>query len=301
MHYDIFIVGSGPAGLTAAIYGARAGFSVAVAEQALPGGQMSQTHLIENYPGFPEGIDGFSLGELFAKQAKQWGAELLPEAVKELTPKDALWQIKTNRGEYTADSVILASGAKPRTLGVPGEEKYRGFGVSYCGTCDGPLYRNKDVIIIGGGNAAFQEADFLLKFIKNLTIIGHSSEFKAQKALIDKITAHENVTLLPNRDTLEILGDDYATGVKVFNKVTNITETISAEGVFVFIGHAPDTSLYKNLTETDASGRILTDNGCACSPKGLYAIGDVRSKEVFQIATAVGDGATVIHTIQSQR
>ena len=301
MNYDIFIIGGGPAGLTAAIYGSRAGFRVAVAEQALPGGQMSQTHLIENYPGFPQGIDGFSLGELFAKQAKQWGAELLPLTVTALSRVGDLWQIQTNRGTYAAGHVVFAGGAKPRTLGIPGEEKYRGFGVSYCGTCDGPLYRNKDVILIGSGNAAFQEGDFLLKFVKSLTLIGHSPEFKAQKALIDKVTAGENVTLLPNRETLEILGDDYATGVRLFNKVTEKEEIRHGDGIFIFIGHAPDTSLYQNLTETDATGRIITDSGCACSPKGLYAIGDIRSKEVFQIATAIGDGATVIHTIQNRR
>ena len=163
MIYDIFIIGAGPGGLTAAIYGARAGLSVLVADPGLPGGQMTLTHQIDNYPGFPDGINGFSLGDLFAKQAKRWGAEIITEEVLSIVPDHGPWQIKTNKGEYTAKTVIAASGAKPRPLGLPGEEEFKGRGVSYCGTCDGPLYRGKTVAVIGGGNTAIDSARSALR------------------------------------------------------------------------------------------------------------------------------------------
>ncbi len=299
MIYDIFIIGGGPGGLTAAIYGARAGFSVLIAEPGLPGGQMTLTHEIENYPGFPEGIDGFTLGEKFLAQAQRWGAERIQEKVISILPEHGPWQIRTDKREYTAKTVIIATGATPKVLGIPGEERLKGRGVSYCGTCDGPLYRNKTVTLIGGGNTAFQEADFLLRFVKHLNIVHHRSTFRAQKALVDKIHNKENVTFYTDCTPLEILGDPMVSGVKVRHNDTEATEVIPTDGVFFFIGHKPETGFANGVVETDDTGRILTDGSCACAMPGLYAIGDVRSKSSFQIATAVGDGATVIHTIEN--
>lgn len=259
---------------------------------------MTMTHEIENYPGFPEGIDGFTLGEKFLSQAQRWGATRIREKVISILPEHGPWQIRTDKGEYTAKTVIIATGATPKTLGIPGEEKWKGRGVSYCGTCDGPLYRGKTVTVIGGGNAAFQEADFLLRFAGHLNLIHHRDAFGAQKALVEKIRGKENVTFYTDCTPLEILGDTMVSAVKVRHNSADKEETIPTQGVFLFVGHKPETPFAEGIAETDDTGRIITDEGCACAMPGLYAIGDVRSKKTFQIATAVGDGAVVIHTIE---
>ena len=296
MIYDIFIIGAGPGGLTAAIYGARAGLSVLVADPGLPGGQMTLTHRIDNYPGFPDGIDGFSLGDLFAKQAKRWGAEIITEEVLSIVPEHGPWQIKTNKGEYTAKTVIAASGAKPRPLGLPGEEEFKGRGVSYCGTCDGPLYRGKTVAVIGGGNTALQESDFLARYVEKLYLIHHRDTLRAQQTLIDAALANDKIIPVMNAETEEIRGDDLVTSV-VFSR-DGKRESLAVDGVFIFVGYTPNTDYCGGLADTDKNGRLITDEHYQCAQPGLYAIGDVRSKEVFQIAGAVGEGAEVVHAIQ---
>ena len=296
MIYDIFIIGAGPGGLTAAIYGARAGLSVLVADPGLPGGQMTLTHRIDNYPGFPDGIDGFSLGDLFAKQAKRWGAEIITEEVLSIVPDHGPWQIKTNKGEYTAKTVIAASGAKPRPLGLPGEEEFKGRGVSYCGTCDGPLYRGKTVAVIGGGNTALQESDFLARYVEKLYLIHHRDTFRAQQTLVDAALANDKIIPVMSAETEEIRGDDLVTSI-VFSR-DGKRETLDVDGVFIFVGYTPNTDYCGGLADTDSNGRLMTDEHYQCAQPGLYAIGDVRSKEVFQIANAVGEGAAVVHAIQ---
>jgi len=294
--YDIFIVGAGPGGLTAALYGARAGLSVLVADPGLPGGQMTLTHQIDNYPGFPDGIDGFSIGDLFQKQALKWGAEIVQETVASITPQDDLWLIRTDRKEYTARTVIAASGARPRPLGIPGEERLKGMGVSYCGTCDGPLYRGKTVAVIGGGNTALQEADFLARFVEKIYLVHRRDTFRAQKALVDNALSNEKIQTVLNATPLEVLGDDLVNGLFISREGKE--EILDVDGVFIFTGYAPNTDYCGDLVETDPNGRILTDHHYATKTKGLYAIGDIRSKEVFQIANAVGEGAEVAHFIQ---
>ena len=296
MIYDIFIIGAGPGGLTAAIYGARAGLSVLVADPGLPGGQMTLTHQIDNYPGFPDGIDGFSLGDLFARQAKRWGTEIITEEVLSIVPEHGPWQIKTNKGEYTAKTVIAASGAKPRPLGLPGEEEFKGRGVSYCGTCDGPLYRGKTVAVIGGGNTALQESDFLARYVEKLYLIHHRDTFRAQQTLIDSALANDKIIPVMSAETEEIRGDDLVTSI-VFSR-DGKRETLAVDGVFIFVGYTPNTYYCGGLADTDNNGRLITDEHYQCAQPGLYAIGDVRSKEVFQIANAVGEGAAVVHAIQ---
>lgn len=296
MIYDIFIIGAGPGGLTAAIYGARAGLSVLVADPGLPGGQMTLTHQIDNYPGFPDGIDGFSLGDLFAKQARKWGAEIITEEVLSIVPEHGPWQIRTNKGEYTARTVIAASGAKPRPLGLPGEEKFKGRGVSYCGTCDGPLYRGKTVAVIGGGNTALQEADFLARYVDKLYLIHRRDTFRAQQALVDSALDNEKIMPVMNAVIKEIHGEDLVTSVTLAREGKE--ETLAVDGVFIFAGYAPNTDYCGGLADTDDSGRLITDDHYRCAQPGLFAVGDVRSKEVFQIANAVGEGAEVVHTIQ---
>lgn len=296
MIYDIFIIGAGPGGLTAALYGARAGLSVIVADPGLPGGQMTLTHQIDNYPGFPDGIDGFSLGDLFHKQALKWGAAIARETVISIEPKEDLWQIKTDSQEYTARTVIAASGARPRALGIPGEERLKGMGVSYCGTCDGPLYRNRTIAVIGGGNTALQEADFLARFVEKIYLIHRRDTFRAQQVLVDSAMKNEKIIPVLNTTPVEILGDDLVNGILV-DKEGN-KEILDVEGVFIFAGYAPNTEYCAAYAETDQNGRLITDHHYQCKTNGLYAIGDIRSKEVFQIANAVGEGAEVAHFIQ---
>lgn len=294
--YDIGIIGAGPGGLTAAIYGARAGLSVLMFDPGLPGGQMTLTHQIDNYPGFPDGIDGFSLGDLFQKQAKKWGAEIVQKTVNTLEKQDTLWKIHTDDEVYTSHTVIAASGAHPRPLGIPGEERLKGMGVSYCGTCDGPLYRGKTVAVIGGGNTALQEANFLARYVDKIYLIHRRDTFQAQKALLDEALNNKKIIPVLNTVPKEILGDDLVNGI--FISRNGKDEILHVDGVFIFVGYAPNTDFCKKLTETDANGRIRTDRHYATKVPGLYAIGDVRSKEVFQIANAVGEGAEVIHYIQ---
>lgn len=294
--YDIGIIGAGPGGLTAAIYGARAGLSVLMFDPGLPGGQMTLTHQIDNYPGFPDGIDGFSLGDLFQKQAKKWGAEIVPKTVNTLEKQDTLWKIYTDDEVYTSRTVIAASGAHPRPLGIPGEERLKGMGVSYCGTCDGPLYRGKTVAVVGGGNTALQEANFLARYVDKIYLVHRRDTFRAQKALLDEVLNNKKIIPVLNTTPKEILGDDLVNGI--FISRNGEDEILHVDGVFIFVGYAPNTDFCKKLVETDTNGRIRTDRHYATKAPGLYAIGDVRSKEVFQIANAVGEGAEVIHYIQ---
>lgn len=296
MIYDIFIIGAGPGGLTAALYGARAGLSVLVADPGLPGGQMTLTHQIDNYPGFPDGIDGFSIGELFQKQALKWGAKITQETVTAIAPEGDLWKITTGSNVYTARAVIAASGARPRPLGIPGEERLKGMGVSYCGTCDGPLYRGKTVAVIGGGNTALQEADFLARFVEKIYLVHRRDTFRAQKALVDNALNNKKIVPVLNAIPKEVLGDDLVNGL--FIAKDGKEEILDVDGVFIFTGYAPNTDYCKDLAETDNNGRIITDQHYATKTKGLYAIGDIRSKEVYQIANAVGEGAEVAHYIQ---
>ena len=300
MTYDVIIIGGGPGGLTAAIYGARAGLSVLVLEKFLVGGQMGQIFEILNYPGFPDGINGLALAELFEKQARKWGAEIKQEEAVSVAKANGLWQVKTKKDAYTARTVIAASGAFPKPLGVKGEAELRGKGVSYCGTCDGPLYREGTVAVIGGGNTALQDADFLTRYVKRLYLIHRRDEFRAQKVLVDEILKNPKVELLLNCTATEVLGKDYVIGLNIHHQDTDKNETIPVDGVFIFIGDHPHSSFCKDVVKTSDQGRIITDDATyATSAEGFFAIGDVREKEVFQVATAVGEGADVIHFVQT--
>ncbi|MGI5874720.1 MAG: NAD(P)/FAD-dependent oxidoreductase [Bacillota bacterium] len=296
MHCDVFIVGAGPAGLTAAMYGARAGFSVIVADPGLPGGQTTMTHQIDNYPGFPDGIDGFTLGDLFSAQAKKWGAEIVTENVVSVVSPHGPWQIKTDKNEYTAKALIIASGTQPKHIGFPGEEEFVGRGVSYCGTCDGPLYRGKTVAVLGGGNTALQEASFLSRFVEKIYLIHRRDTYRAQQVLVDDINGNPKITPVLNASVKEIYGGDLVRGIRVLREGKE--EDIAVDGVFIFLGHTPNTLFCEGLPAVDDNGRLITNEDLECSSPGLFAIGDVRSKKVYQVATAVGDGAAVIHSVQ---
>lgn len=298
MIYDLIIIGGGPSGLTAALYGARAGLSVLVLEKFFVGGQMTQIYEIFNYPGFPDGINGMDLAVLFEQQAKKWGAEIKQEQVTGVNKRNELWQISTKNNEYTAKTVVAATGAFPRHLGVKGEAQLTGKGVSYCGTCDGPLYRDGTVAVIGGGNTALQDADFLTRYVKKLYLIHRRDEFRAQKVLVDQLKKSDKVQYYLNCNVTEILGTDSVIGINITHNDTEMSETIPVDGVFIFIGDNPNSAFCKEIIKTDSRGRILTDSHYMTSEPGFFAIGDVRDREVYQVATAVGDGADVIHWVQ---
>lgn len=294
--YDVIIIGGGPAGLTAGLYGARAGLKTLILEKAVPGGQVLTTHLVENYPGFPQGIGGWDLMELFTSQAKRAGAEIKTATVTGLDQKQGEKIVISGDTTYTAKTVLIATGAIPKKLGVKGEAEFAGSGVSYCGTCDGPLYRNKVVVAIGGGNTALQEVDFLSRFADKIYLVHRRSQYRAQQALVDKVSLNEKVVPYLDSEVLQIYGGKTVSGVEVRTKEG--VEEINAQGVFIFVGHNPVTDFCRDFLKTDSRGFIITDRDMSCSQPGFFAAGDVVAKEFFQIATAVGEGAEALHSIE---
>lgn len=293
--YDMIIVGGGPAGLTAAIYGGRAGLKTLVLERAMVGGQAANTHLIENYPGFPEGIGGWDLMQLFLAQAQRYGAEVVTSTVTALSDMGNEKLVHCGDIVYRSRAVIVASGAGPRPLGVPGEEDFSGRGVSYCGTCDGPLFRDKTVVVIGGGNTAFQELIFLSRFVKKIYLVHRRSEFRAQRVLVDEARENEKLEFCLEAEVVSIYGSNVVEGVKIRQKGEE--RDLKADGVFIFVGHSPHTEFCQNFLALDEGGFLLADPDLRASRPGFYGAGDVVSKDFFQVATAVGEGAQVTHSI----
>lgn len=297
--YDVAIIGGGPAGYSAALYCARAGFSTAVIEQLAPGGQMSTTSEIDNYPGFDDTIDGFDLAERMQRGAERFGAvtEFADVTSVQLTGETKL--LKTSEGDFEARAVILATGAAPRELGVAHEKELRGRGVAYCATCDGRMYKDKTVVVVGGGNTAAADAIFLAKLCKKVYLIHRRDSLRATKLYLDALQKMENVELVWNSKVKEFLYDAKVQGVTVENVQTGETRRIEAEGVFVAVGRVPNTAMFRDQLELDESGYIVADESTRTSLPGVYAIGDVRTKELRQIVTAAADGAVASHYIES--
>ncbi len=288
--YDAVIIGGGPAGLTAALYIARAKLNVLIIEELISGGQAATTDDLENYPGFPEGIKGPDLGVLMEKQATKFGAEILYDTVKETQLSESIKIIKTNNYEIKTKTVIIASGASPRKLTVPGAEKFNGKGISYCATCDGPLFRDKNIVIIGGGNSAVDEGLFLLRFVKSITFVQDLPHLTAEKITQDKIMQQENVKFHFGNLVTKVNGEDKIESVTVKKTETGEEFDIPCEGVFVYIGYVPRTDFLDKNVELD-KGYIKTNNNLQTNLDGVFAAGDVRVKTLRQVATAVGDGA----------
>lgn len=288
--YDAVIIGGGPAGLTSAIYLSRARFKTLLIEEMIPGGQAATSDRLENYPGFPEGIAGPKLGSLMEEQAKRFDTEIIYDSVKSIvTEKDKKSVILPKR-EIEADTIIIASGAKPRKLNVPGADKFDGKGISYCATCDGALFKDKDIVIIGGGNSAVEEGLFLLRFVKSITFIQDLPDLTAEAILKERIGEKENVKLTFNNKVISINGEDSIESVTVKKTDTGEEKTVPAEGVFIYIGYTPNTEFLPETIELD-KGYIKTDDKLKTNIDGIYAAGDVRVKTLRQVATAVGDGA----------
>lgn len=294
--YDLIIIGGGPAGLTAGIYGGRAGLKTLLIEKTMPGGQAANTHLIENYPGFPEGIGGWELMQKFSEQAQKWDTEIITDDVTSLARDNGVSAVICGENRYEAGAVIIAAGAAPKHLGVKGEETLIGGGVSYCGTCDGPLYRGKEIAVVGGGNTALQEIDFLSRFVDKIHLIHRRDTFRAQKPLIEKAKVNQKVVTHLNAEVEEIFGEGKVEGLRVVSQGQKTT--ITADGVFIFVGHNPNTEFCKDFLETDAKGFIKVNAAKATSREGFFAAGDVVSKDFFQVATAVGDGAEAVHSVE---
>jgi thioredoxin reductase (NADPH) len=295
--YDVVIIGGGPAGYSAALYNARNARSVLVIEQLSAGGQMATTGNIENYPGFDEGIDGFDLAEKMQNQAEQFGAETMYETVVELKLTENPKKVITTDGTILAKTVILATGAHPRELGLSNEDQLRGRGVAYCATCDGMMFKNKDVVIVGGGNSAIADALYLSKICHSVTLIHRRDELRASRVYEQQLQKSQ-IHFIWNSQVVEILANQHVTGVKVLNKLNQEITEINCDGVFVAIGRVPDTQLVKGQIELNKSGYIVADESTRTNIPGVFAIGDVRQKALRQVVTAVSDGAVSSHYIE---
>lgn len=299
---DIAIIGAGPAGMTASVYARRAGYSVTVFELGMPGGQLSTTDKIENFPGYPEGLPGAELGMKFYEHAQAFGAEFVFEQVVRVEADGAVKKVVTNNGteekEYEARAIIIATGAHPRTLGVPGEDTFRGHGVSYCGTCDGFFFRGKDVCVVGGGDVAVEDAIYLANMCNSVTVFHRRDELRANKRSQDAAFANGKITFVWNTIVTELKGDDQLSSVVTKNVKTDEVKEWTFDGCFIFVGYDPNQDVYPQGLATDERGYVLTDENMATNIPGVYAVGDVRKKNVRQVATAVGDGGIVMSDIE---
>lgn len=292
---DILIIGSGVAGMSAAQYAARAGRSVTLLEELAPGGQTMYIDMIENYPGYDQPISGYEIGMKFQAQAEQFGAKLVYASVTSLKKEGDVFIVETSGETYQAKAVILATGAKHRHLGVEGEEEYSGKGVSYCGTCDGPFFKGKKILVIGGGDTALTDAIYLSKLSEHVTIIHRKDRFRAQDNLIEQVKRNKNIELLMQHTAVKIVGDgNKVTSVVLKDLVENKEYSREFDAAFIFVGMLPQTGLLdKDLL--DESGYVITNEKMETKLAGLYAAGDVRTTVFRQLITAASDGAVAAH------
>jgi thioredoxin reductase (NADPH) len=291
-HYDAVVIGGGPGGLTAALYLLRAGVRVLLIERLAPGGQVLMTEEVENYPGFPDGVKGYELADLFDAHLVHYELERIAEEVESITPEGNAHRIKAGDKEVTAGAVIVCSGASYRQLGVPGEEKFQGRGVSYCALCDGNFFRDKNVAVIGGGNSALEESLYLARLVNELHLIHRRDDFRGLKCYQDKCFVHPKISVVRSTVPKEILGGDFVTAIRLENVKTGEEFEIGVDGVFIFIGFQPAGDFLPEALERDETGFIKTDAEMRTNIPGVFAAGDIRAKNVRQVATAVGDGAT---------
>jgi thioredoxin reductase (NADPH) len=290
--YEVIIIGGGPGGLTAGLYTSRARLSTLLIESALFGGQMTTTELIENYPGFPQGVSGDELSRLMEEQAKRFGMETVTQEVVKVSLEGDMKVVQTYESTYRCEALIISTGAEYRKLGVPGEKEFAGKGVSYCATCDGAFFRDSQIVVVGGGDSALTEALFLTKFAKELTIIHRRDALRGTKIYQERALANPKIKFLWNSIVQEIKGDSMVRSIIVKNVKTGEIKEFETEGAFLFVGLEPRTQFLKGIVQMDEGGYILTNERCETSAKGIFAAGDCRKKLLRQIATAVGDGAT---------
>lgn len=289
--YDVIIIGGGPGGYTAALYAARANLSTLVLEKMSPGGQMATTDIVENYPGFVEGINGLELGMQMKEGAERFGVKTKMAEVKSVDLEANPKLVHTRKATFEAKTVILATGAFPRELGLPNERELRGRGISYCATCDGAFYKGKTVVIVGGGNTAVADAIFLAKICEKVYLVHRRDELRASKTYMDALEKAENIEFIWSSEVVEVEAEEFVTGVKVKSRKDNSIREVACDGVFVAIGNIPNTELIKGQVELDESGYVLADESTQTNIPGVYAVGDMRKKPLRQIVTAVADGA----------
>ena len=293
--YDLAIIGGGPAGLTAGIYGARAGMSTLVLEKLSPGGQVVTTDIVENYPGFTDPIGGYELAQKIMDQATKFGVEIRSAEVTGIDVNSQQEQKLISLGDESiaAHAIIIASGAHHRRLGVPGEERFWGRGISCCATCDGMFYRDKNVVVVGGGDTAVKEAIFLTRFVSKITLVHRRDRLRATRILQDKILAmSDKVEFAWKSVVKEILGDEQVRSVRLSSVDTGEERLLECDGVFLFVGFTPNTAFLRDVVEMDQRGYIITDDNMTTSVPGVFACGDARKKLFRQIVTACGEGAT---------
>jgi thioredoxin reductase (NADPH) len=289
--HDLIIIGGGPAGLTAGIYATRAKLDTILLERLNPGGLVASTDWIENYPGFPEGISGADLVKKMEEQSAKFGLKIVP--LKEVTTADVKSQpkvIKADEEEYKTKAVIIASGTEPKKLNIPGEEKFRGRGVSYCATCDGAFFQDKDIVMIGGGNSGIQEGLFLTRFVKSITVVEFMPHLNAEKILEERARKDSKFNFYLNHMATSINGENQIESVTIKDRQTNEEKNIPAAGVFVYVGWDPKTEFVKGQIELDKWGYVVAGEDTKTSVPGVFVVGDVRVKALRQITTSVSDG-----------
>ncbi len=293
--YDMIVVGGGPGGYTAALYAARAGLDTVVLEKLSAGGQMALTEQIDNYPGFARGIEGFALGEQMKQGAERFGVPTRLTEVRALALDRPVKKVETSEGTLHTRTIVLATGASPRTLGVDGEEALLGKGVNYCASCDGMFYKDKTVVIVGGGNTAAADALILSRICRKVILVHRRDTLRATKIYHEPLRHAANLEFRWDSTVVELLADETVTGVRLRNVKTGEESTIACDGVFVSVGRTPATGLVKDQLDLDPSGYIIADESTRTSIPGVFAVGDVRTKAVRQVVTAVGDGAVAVH------
>ena len=293
--YDMIVVGGGPGGYAAALYAARAGLDTVVLEKLSAGGQMALTEQIDNYPGFEDGIDGFSLGEKMKRGTERFGVETKLTEVLSLDLSGTVKKAETSEGPLFARIIVLATGAGPRELGIEGEQELIGKGVNYCAACDGMFYKNKTVIIAGGGNTAAADALILSRICKKVIVVHRRDTLRATKIYHEPLMKAENVEFRWDSEIIELLHDEKVIGIRLRNVKTGEETTLACDGVFVSIGRKPSSELVKDQVEVDPAGYIIADESTRTNIPGVFAVGDVRTKALRQVVTAVADGATAVH------
>lgn len=296
---DTIIIGSGPAGMAASIYAGRAGINAIVIEESpIDGGQVNSTYEVDNYPGLP-GVSGMELSDKLSEHAKKAGLERIEAKVTgiECLPEDKGYKVITDAGEYESKTVVLATGAKHALLNVPGEEELSGMGVSYCATCDGAFFKKLDVCVVGGSDVAVEDAIYLSKICRKVTLIHRRDTFRAAQSLVDAMEKCDNIEYELNSEVKEIRGEDEVTEVIVFNRMSGGTTILPVSGIFIAVGINPSTELIKDLVSLSDNGYAIAGEDCRTDKKGIYVAGDIRKKPMRQIITAVADGANAINSV----
>jgi thioredoxin reductase (NADPH) len=291
-HVKMLVLGSGPAGLAAALYAARAELEPVVLTGMELGGQAALTHTIENYPGFPEGVGGSELGELFQKQAERFGAKVEFDTAQSVDLSQRPYKVTTDNGEYLADTLVIATGARPNHLEIPGEYELTGKGVSYCATCDGWFFKEKKVVVVGGGDSALEEGLFLTRFATSVTIIHRRDSLRAGKVLQNRAFNDPKVKFIWNSVVTEVVGTEKVTALRLKDTQTGVESTLDTDGLFIFIGHTPNTQMFKGQLEMDEQGYIQANHFMETNLPGVFVAGEVADSHFRQVVTSAGMGAS---------